>query len=465
MLSDIRFWIIFFFLLRLIGITNPPLEVGHNWRQTDTAMVARNFLEMEPTIMYPRVDTAGEKTGITGMEFPVFNYLIYLVSLIFGYDHWYGRLINLIVTSFGLWFFFRLASRFFNAKVALYATLILTCSVWFQFSRKIMPDTFSMSLVITGIFFALEYFTSSSSGQRMRYIILFFLLFTLGTLSKISSGYLLVMCIPALVSTSPYIWRKIWFCLLSVISIAIILFWYYMWTPYLVETYGYWHFFMGKSFSQGLSELGEHLPNVLSKFYDTALKFIGFGVFLAGVILAIIKKDKVALYVFISSSLAFGLVVIKTGFNFSHHNYYVIPYVPIMALMAGFALSLLKSQRWAIVIVALVCLESTINQNQDFRIKKENAFLTQLDQLLDEHLEKDGLVLINSNQHPTPMYFAHRKGWVASNENILANQYIDSLSVLGLKYVLILKHGFGEDIQVPELEILVEDEHLRIYKL
>ena len=37
-LKDIRFWIIFLFLLRLYGITNPPLEVGHNWRQTTVAM-------------------------------------------------------------------------------------------------------------------------------------------------------------------------------------------------------------------------------------------------------------------------------------------------------------------------------------------------------------------------------------------------------------------------------------------
>ena len=142
LLSNIRFWIVLFFLIRLYGITQAPLEIGHNWRQSTVTMVARNFLEIDNNILYPRIDIAGNKTGITGMEFPIFNYLIYLCSEIFGYQHWYGRLINLICSSLGLWFFFGLVKRYFGDKTALFSTIILAVSIWFQFSRKIMPDTF-----------------------------------------------------------------------------------------------------------------------------------------------------------------------------------------------------------------------------------------------------------------------------------------------------------------------------------
>ena len=45
---------------------DPPLEVAHNWRQTLGAMIARNFLETDNNILYPRIDITGEKTGITG---------------------------------------------------------------------------------------------------------------------------------------------------------------------------------------------------------------------------------------------------------------------------------------------------------------------------------------------------------------------------------------------------------------
>ena len=63
-LSDFRLWVLFFFILRLIGITNPPLEVGHNWRQSLTDMIARNFVEGNPNLLYPQIDMAGNQNGI-----------------------------------------------------------------------------------------------------------------------------------------------------------------------------------------------------------------------------------------------------------------------------------------------------------------------------------------------------------------------------------------------------------------
>ena len=156
-LSNIRFWIILFFIVRLFGVTNPPLEVAHNWRQTTVTMVARNFLEVDNSILYPRIDIAGEKPGITGMEFPVLNYLIYLMSLVFGYAHWYGRLINLIVSSIGIFYFYKIIRKYFTSKIAFYSAFLLLLSVWYTYSRKIMPDTFSMSLLIIGYYHGTNY--------------------------------------------------------------------------------------------------------------------------------------------------------------------------------------------------------------------------------------------------------------------------------------------------------------------
>ena len=181
LISDIRFWIILLFLIRLIGITNAPLETGHNWRQSLTSMIARNFLDGEANLLYPRIDMAGAESGIIGSEFPVFNYLIYLVSSVFGYAHWYGRLINLAISSIGFLYFFKLVKGIFNKQVAFNATVILMVSIWFSFSRKIMPDTFSVSLVIIGLYYAREYLCD---GRELG-LILFLFFSTLGVLSKI----------------------------------------------------------------------------------------------------------------------------------------------------------------------------------------------------------------------------------------------------------------------------------------
>ena len=76
------------FLLRLFHITDPPIEVSHNWRQTTSLMVARNFHQLDNNILYPTIDETGEHRGVVGMEFPAVPYLIHLVSIPLGYDHW-----------------------------------------------------------------------------------------------------------------------------------------------------------------------------------------------------------------------------------------------------------------------------------------------------------------------------------------------------------------------------------------
>lgn len=47
----------------------------------------------------------GTGTGIIGSEFPIFNFLSYLWFKIFGFSHWAGRLINLVTSSIGIYYF------------------------------------------------------------------------------------------------------------------------------------------------------------------------------------------------------------------------------------------------------------------------------------------------------------------------------------------------------------------------
>ncbi|MDZ4751162.1 MAG: hypothetical protein SGI87_06065, partial [Flavobacteriales bacterium] len=144
---DIKFYIALFFVVRLFGITNPPLDGNHGWRQSQSCMVARNLVEVENNPLYPRADQfGGDKTGIFGSEFPLLQEGIVLLSSVFGYDHWYGRLINLIVTSFGIYFFYLLLLTILPERAAFYSGIMLLTSLWFMFGRKIMPDTFSVSL-------------------------------------------------------------------------------------------------------------------------------------------------------------------------------------------------------------------------------------------------------------------------------------------------------------------------------
>jgi 4-amino-4-deoxy-L-arabinose transferase-like glycosyltransferase len=462
---DIRFWIILFFAVRLYGITNPPLETGHNWRQTTVTMAARNFLEAEDNILHPRIDIAGEKTGITGMEFPVLNYMITLTAKALGYQHWYGRLINLLISSFGLWYFYLLLKKYFHEPVAFHATLILAVSVWFQFSRKIMPDTFAMSFIIAGIYYCSNYLENEGRKSARAHLCAGVLLILTGTMSKLPAAYILVVFALWLPVKSIPIGRKFLLYLLLTIVMIPVAWWYFSWVPHLVKTYGFEHFFMGKSMSRGVAEIAAHMDQTLAKFYDVALKFIGFAAFLYGLYLMFKTGQSKLKWILGLSFAAFLVIIFKAGFTFYHHNYYIIPFVPVMALIAGYATASIEKKTWGYLLLAAIAVEGIANQWHEFRVKPQNQFLVNIENELDSVSGRSDLLIINSGNYPTPMYFTHRKGWVDNNRNISSKNYQDSLKNLGLKHILILKKSFGTDTILQDLPLILDNENYRLYGL
>lgn len=459
--SDIRCWLVVFFLLRLFSITSPPLEVSHNWRQTTVTMVSRNFVEEDNTIFYPRIDIAGEKTGITGMEFPILNYLIYLASLLFGYDHWYGRLINLIVSTIGIWFFYRLIKKYFTERTAFYSSFILILSVWFTYSRKIMPDTFSVSLATMGFFYATEFLDSKPNFKSL---LLYFLFMLLGLLSKLPTTYLLILFSLFLFNKKIFLKRKITFSVTTFSILLITCIYYFWWVPQLNKKFDFEHFYMGTGIAEGGMQIFSHLNDFFEKFYMEALGISGFILFIVGLYFSVKNKNQKLNRILIIAFAGFLVIIFKAGFGFYHHTYYIIPFAPVMALVAGSVFEKIVNTKWAMLILFAFSVEAITSKNHDFYIKEKNYEILKLENELDKYSSRSDLIFINSGNVPTPMYFAHRKGWVGFNDKISGSLYVDSLQTKGLKFIVILKKTFGEDINLTYTAVTDNDD-FKIYKL
>jgi len=457
--SDIRFWILLFFLLRLIGITNPPLEVGHNWRQTTVTMVARNFLEVDDDVRYPRIDIAGELTGITGMEFPLLNYGMYASARVFGYAHWHGRLIVLILSSIGIFYFFKVLRLYFDERLALYAALLLMGSIWFSFSRKIMPDTFAVSLAIVSLYHGIRYLKDDPKITRL---LLYVVFGSLALLSKLPSAVILAVLAPVLWVERPSLSRLGAFILASLVLIAPACYWYFTWVPHLVQEFSFWHFFMGTDLAIGFGELLDDPGKTAKRFYDTAMKYSGFAVFLFGLVVAIKQKAYKVILPLICVAIPFAVIMGKAGWVFYHHTYYVIPFVPVMALAAAYGLNSDFLKRWAPLLLAIVLIENVANQMQDFRIKQ--AHYLQLEADLDRVTTPQDLIAIDTGPYPTAMYFAHRKGWVTSKEQLTMPTYIDSLVSKGLKAIVRTQLTSGPPI-AGDFILEVQEDNYEIYVL
>ena len=457
--SDIRFWIALYFMARLFHITQPPLEIAHNWRQCTGLMVSRNFYEINANIFYPRVDMAGDKTGITGTEFPLFNYLIYLVAKIFGWTDWYGRLINLIVSSFGIYWFYRLVKKYFNPRMAFYASFVLLNSLWFAYSRKTMPDTFSLSLATGALLFALNYL---ADGRRWQ-LLLFAVFGFCGIMSKIPAGYLFVLFILPFLNKEIHFVRKFFLTVVFAIIMVPVVWWYFIWVPYLVKEFGFWHYYMGTSMENGAHEIATHLSQAAEKFYFAALNFIGFTLCIGGLVLGIINKQKRLLWVISLCSLAFFLFILKAGFAFYHHNYYIMPFVPVMALLAGYLLSEIKKPGIRNILALAIACEVILNALPEFRINRDQQYKLRLESIVSEYSDKNDLIAINCGPNPQQIYLAHRKGWNLEDSSQLTVSYMDQIKNKGCKLLIINIHeSFAPSFSY---RVVFKNEDFILYKL
>ncbi len=454
---DVRFWIVLAFLIRLIGITEAPLEMGHNWRQALTAMIARNFLQIEAQILYPRIDMAGEGSGIIGAEFPLFNYLIYLFAEAFGYSHWYGRLINLAVSSFGVYSFYALLRSHFSRQIAMRAALLLLCSIWFSFSRKIMPDTFSVALVIMGLHAAQLYLERG----RFLHLILCCSALAGGMLSKIPAAALLAVFVLLPFARQWPADRRLWLLGAVGLAAASAVLWYFHWVPELIARHGY-RLYFPKGLAEGWREILPLFDLYAKKFYFSGLNsYLAFGAAVAGAFWAIRKRHKAILAALLLVSLVFIAFTAKTGAVFATHNYYIIPFVPVLALLAALGLEWLSPKvAWA--LLGLIAIESTLNQWHDFFPREDQMHKLRLEGLMDEFVEPEALIVINGGPSPQEIYFANRRGWTLDVEDMDENR-LDSLCTHGARYLIINRHR-GEAAG-GQHTLLSEDVDYRIYRM
>ena len=449
-------WVGIFFLVRLYGIWNPPLETWHSWRQTLTAMIARNMSEGNFSLLYPQIDMSGDRTGILGSEFPFFQVLIASFNSIFGYQQWYGRLISLIVASFGVYAFYLIVKRLWNEQVAKYAGILLLCSLWFAFSRKIMPDVFAVSLVLIGIWWIIRFVESNSwvfwSGAL--------LLLTLGGLSKIPATYLFIGILPFMMNSQVTFRIRFWVMTCFGLATAIIGWWYFIWVPHLVDTY-HFQLFFPKTITEGLNEIKPLWFDFWKQIYFGGMRsyvvllFVGIGGYF------LVKgKKALSLGIFLSIGV-FLLFAVKTGTVFPTHNYYVLPLVPIIALIAGIGLSAIP-QKWAVAAAVVICIEGLGNQISDFRIKEEVIYKLTLEAQLNAVLKPHEKVVIFAGPDPQLTYWLNRKTWSIERAEFGEKLLMERIRKDGVQFVVLDRNV---DASIPGQKPVFTTKDCLVYRI
>jgi hypothetical protein len=173
-------------------------------------------------------------------------------------------------------------------------------------------------------------------------------------------------------------------------------------------------------------------------------------------------KEKKVLASFLFLTIAFGIYMLKSGYYFHSHSYYIIPFVPVMALIIGNFLSQIQNQKWAVIILFVGVGESLANQQHDFRINDSEKYKLSLESILDQAVPKNALICINGEGNPQELYLGHRKGWVGGNEQILDPEFLISIHEHGAQYMVLNLHTFSQKIDLLPIH---STEHYAVFEL
>jgi 4-amino-4-deoxy-L-arabinose transferase-like glycosyltransferase len=153
----------------------------HNWRQADTYSVAYNFLHESSDFFHPRIDWTYGRSGVMGMEAPVYQYVVFLWMKVFGDGPWVARLVT--------WLFFAggaVAAAFVlrppgraSMSVAWLLVLALSPMALFEF-RQVQPDP----VMVATMMLAACAFHRYSTTERRSLFALGMVLYTTAVLMK-----------------------------------------------------------------------------------------------------------------------------------------------------------------------------------------------------------------------------------------------------------------------------------------
>jgi len=419
--------------VHLIGIWNPPIEAAHSWRQATGLMVARNYFEGNTSFWYPMVDETSGGTGIIGMEFPLMYYIQGKLGVLFGFHAGIGRLLNVLISTLGLAYFFALVRRFASEKTAFYATLLLMVSCFFMYSRKVMPDTEALAVYLIGIY----YFFEALRFGRRKDMVLSFIMLSLGLLLKISVLPLLAFVVFAYVKTSNEPKKPVVF-LIPFLSLIPACIWYFIWNPYLAQHFGSWYNLGGGLMDGGRAFLESPFLLLQQLVFHPFVSYLAFGLCLYGVIRmakhGVSWAWKLSLPLFL---VLFSGYALKSGVIFLTHEYYILPAVPLLAILGGYALSSLGKYAW--VLMLCISIEAIGNQLYDFKLNSSEAYKLGLGQVAKRYIPTDALVAINGNSNPQELYLLGRKGWNLSDETLRQKAMVNELTGKGCSYLVINK--------------------------
>ena len=399
--------------LRLYKITAPVAD-WHSWRQSDTAAVARNYMQFGIDPLHPRYDDLSNiqsgfdnPQGYRMVEFPLYQVIgayignalpIISIEVIL-------RILTIIASTLtglalGILILRRVGTIAGIATSFVYA--ILPYSMFY--GRTILPDTHAVMWAV-GSLLCMD-IGMTVMKRKWIYIVLGALMAPLAILIKPVAGFLLLPIIGLVLSD-----KKKFGTLLLYAAIAIVPF--LLWRQWILKypegiaVYA-WLFnannirFKGAWFNWLFAE---RVAKLILGYWGMIL--LGFG------LVAPIKKEhKGILFWFIVGSLAYMIILAAGNVQ---HDYYQIIILPVISILIGIGiehmwkLKTISSKLVLGISVIFMCMFSWYTIRTYYWINRSE--IVEAGQMANKLLPKDAKVIAPYNGDTTFLYQTGRQGW------------------------------------------------------
>ncbi|AFM40777.1 PMT family glycosyltransferase, 4-amino-4-deoxy-L-arabinose transferase [Desulfosporosinus acidiphilus SJ4] len=389
-------------LLRLKGITNPLLD-DQGWRQADTASIAVHMLGHLfdfPRVMIPQLNYDGVVPQRVELEFPLFPYLLAWTWTLFGWADIWGRLWAVILTLFGLCGLYDLGRNLISERAGLLAAAIyalMPLSIYY--GRVVMPEPMAQALSI----WALALIVRWRRAPERHHIWKIGLVLAGAILAKLPQ----LMLFPVALLLGFYPLRQtqmkkiLSYCFFALCFPMV----YYAWVHMNAGT--------SSQFVSGI--LKDQVVNSGSLNWKLLIKNVQRGLtdsvlFLSGLGLLrlFFKRDngRLALLTWVGIGLLYlGIVCVRIPLD-----YYLIPVLPLAALLSAYALDECKTWYYLVIVLMLLIV---VNRESYTYLKPKYQwnpeYLTQAE-WIKEHTPSSS-VLVLSDPAPMTFYYAHRVGF------------------------------------------------------
>lgn len=478
-----------YFILLLILLLNAfvhfpfidePPKSRHVWRQTFTLSVARNFFREEMNILHPRIDNRGAKEGITGMQFPSYEFGLAAFYKVAGEHFSTNRIYALLIFSLGIVFIYGwLRTLTGNTVYALTGAWIFSWSPeLFYHGFNALPDILALTGTAGSLFFAARFEKNDSYFS----MVVSFLLLLLAGLTKMQ--FLMAGVVWIFVFFRKNLSNAQRTCLLvsGILTLTLTARWY----DYAIDLIR----------KTGLGEVGlEFRPeqswsvgwktfthNLISDLPELLLGYGSLIFFITGLILFFKRKKFKCniVHPFLLWSLLFiAYYFIELG-QMDEHGYYMLPVIPLLVLIAAYGAVFIYNKKKTVfyLFIAILPILTCIRIIPARWMSDNNAEVPM--ELLEEETRtllanaasnNDLTVLVGDRSNCIWFYFLEKKGFSVFDKNDLKGGGDGRLSIencidAGAK-VLYAREKLEDDAELnPYLdEKIVNVGEFNVYKL